>query len=191
MNETIGIVLVLLMAAFVLVAVFYFRRQAKALDYMAEIEEARFMRQTQMWRREDAAQITVEDPLAWLAEEASAALEEPVALLEVRRRLADLPALDIQADGGRRVVFSTLEPDVLRRQVSDGRTRGRGTAARLEKFAKDTPLLGRNPKRVKAAQRSLMDDEWFDVKASKVGKAMEIPWGEPERLWVYLVEKGS
>lgn len=178
----------LMMAVFILVAVYYFRRQAKALEYVAEIEEARFMRQKQLWREEDAQQIRVDAPLEWLSEVASMALEEDVSVLDVGRRLPGIPALETVAANGTKVVFSTLEPRSLRRRAGRSK-RGKGTAARLERFAADSPLLGPNPRRARAGEMSLMRDEWFDVKAGIIGKGFQLLWGEPERLWVYLVEK--
>jgi hypothetical protein len=67
-----------------------------------------------------------------------------------------------------------------------GRKDGRGTA-RLETLEQETPLLGRHPRRVISGERSLVDDEWFDVMAGRVGKELDVNWGEPQRLWVYLV----
>ena len=44
MDTTIGVLLVFLLVVFIVIAVYYFRRQAKALEYVAEIEEARLPR---------------------------------------------------------------------------------------------------------------------------------------------------
>jgi len=190
MDVTIGVSLVLLMAAFVVVAVYYFRRQAAALEYMAQVEETRFMRQQQVWRREDAAQIDIAGPADWLAEVASSALSEPVSLAGIRA-IPELLAVEAIAAGGGRVVFSPLNPRLLRRRV--GRARGGSTDAadRMRRMAGEAPLLGRNPRRARSGERSLMHDEWFDIKAGKAGRALGVAWGEPTRLWVYRVPAGA
>lgn len=189
MDTTIGILLVLLFVVFVVVAVYYFRRQARALEYVAEIEEARFMRQKQLWREEDAQQVRIEEPYSWLSTVASRALEENVVVLSVERALPGVPALETIANDGRKVVFSTLEPRMMRKKARKPKTRSKGTVARLERFAEETPLLGQNPRKAKEGEMSLIEDEWFDVKAGMIGKGFQVYWGEPERLWVYLVEQ--
>lgn len=186
MDVTIGISLVLLMAVFVVISVYYFRKQARALEYMAEIEETRFMRQRQLWRREDAARFDL-TPMKWLEGQVEGALGITLNLLEPNRRVAAPPALEVLADEGRRVVFSPVEPRGMRKAFGGrGRKDGSGTA-RLETLVQETPLLGRNPRRVISGERSLVDDEWFDVMAGRVGKELDVNWGEPQRLWVYLV----
>jgi hypothetical protein len=190
-DTTIGIALVSLMAIFVVVATYYFRRQAKALEYVAETEGIRFMRQKKLWRREDVSQIQVEKPLDWLSQVASSALDEPVTVMSVQRTLPEIPALDTNTTNGRRVVFSPLDPRALRKYIG-GNVRGKKSAiARLERFAGGTPLLGRTPRKVRAGEQSLLDEEWFDVRAGIVGEKLEIAWGESERLWVYLVSQGG
>jgi hypothetical protein len=188
-DTTIGILLVLLFVLFVVIAVYYFRRQARALEYVAEIEEARFMRQKQLWREEDAQQVRIDKPYSWLSTVASRALEKNIMVLSVERALPGIPALETVANDGRKVVFSTLEPRKLRGKVGKPKSHSKGTVARLERFAAETPLLGQNPRKAKAGEMSLIEDEWFDVKAGKIGKGFQVYWGEPERLWVYLVEQ--
>lgn len=186
MDVTIGVSLVLLMAAFVVISVYYFRKQARALEYMAEVEETRFMRQQQIWRREDAAQIDIGAPMAWLADVASAALGDPVSLTNFRA-IPELPAVEAIVAGGGRLVFSPLTPRALRRKVGGARGASKDAAGRMLRMAGDAPLLGRNPRRAQSAERSLMHDEWFDIKAGKAGQALGLDWGEPSRLWVYSV----
>jgi hypothetical protein len=177
------------MMTFVVIAVYYFRRQAKALEYVAEIEEARFMRQQRLWRAEDARQVRLERPLDWLSEIASRALGDSVTIMGIEKALPLIPALDTRASSGGRVVFSTLDPRALRKRVGVKKSRGKSTVARLERFAMETPLLGPSPRKAKDGKQSLMDDEWFDVKAGIIGKGCQLSWGEPERLWIYQVEQ--
>jgi hypothetical protein len=101
------------------------------------------------------------------------------------------PALDAQAAGGGRIVYSPLAPKALKKTMRDGRADSKDPARRLTRMAADTPLLGANPRRVRYGERSLMDDEWFDVKAEKVGRETGVPWREPGRLWVYMIPAGS
>ena len=67
-----------------------------------------------------------------------------------------------------------------------GRKGGSGTT-RLETLEQEPPFIGRYPSRVRYGERALVDDEWFDVMAGRVGKELEVGWGEPQRLWEYLV----
>lgn len=76
---------------------------------MAEIEETRFMRQRQLWRREDAAQFDLA-PLRWLENQVEGALGITLNLLEPNRRVKKPPALEVLADEGRREVFSPVDP---------------------------------------------------------------------------------
>ncbi len=71
-----------------------------------------------------------------------------------------------------------------------GRKGGSGTN-RLEMLKQETPLIGRNPRRVIYGGQSLVDDEWFDVMAGRVGKELEVDRGEPQRLWMYLMPRGK
>jgi len=184
-DATIGFGLVSLMLVFTVTTIFYQRRQAVALEYMADINERVGLAEIKNARREQAAGINVEDPLVWLEEQACAALEDAVELVEITRKIPELHALDVRANIGR-VVFSTIEPGVLKKRV-DGLGRKKDTASRLERFAAETPLLGNNPKRAKTGERSIINDEWFDVKAERVAKSFELHWDQPERIHVYHV----
>jgi hypothetical protein len=184
-DASIGIGLVSLMLVFTVTTIYYQRRQATALEHMAEVNERVGVSQIKSIRREQASGINIGDPIAWLSEQASEALDEPVALVEVKRAVPELSALDVAAETGR-VVFSTIEPGILRKRV-EGTGRKKDTASRLERFAADTPLLGSNPRRAKTGERSIINDEWFDVKAEKAARSFDLQWDQPERIHVYRV----
>ena len=59
------------------------------------------------------------------------------------------------------------------------------TNSKLDKV--EEPLLGVNRKALSVRERSLRDDEWFDLEADKVGKQLGVNWGEVSRLYFYIV----
>ena len=65
---------------------------------------------------------------------------------------------------------------------------GKDPASRLKSMQIETPLLGRNARGMQKGYVSLRDDEYFDIWAGNAGEKLGINWGEPERLWVYLVQ---
>lgn len=188
MDVSIGIALVLLMATFIVIAIFYFRRQAIALEQVAEIEEERFMRQTQMWRKQSASEIAMDKPLKWFEKQAVTALKMDVELIEAGRKNTSPAALEFLANGGQRVVFSPLDPKGMKKAFSGAKPKGKGAASRLQSMEGDVPFLGRNARRVIKGNVSLRDDEMFDIYAGKAGTRLGVEWGNPTKLWVYLVQ---
>ncbi len=188
MDVTIGIALVLLMATFIIIAIFYFRRQAVALEQVAEIEEERYMRQTKLWRKKDASQIKIGEPLSWFQKQVLIALGSDVQLLEAGRKHTSPPVLEFLARSGQRVLFSPLDLRAMKKAFAGKETRGKDAASRLESMQSETPLMGRNMRGIQKGNVSLRDDEYFDIWAGDAGKKLGVNWGEPERLWVYLVQ---
>ncbi len=188
MDLSIGIALVLLMATFIVIAIYYFRRQAIALEQVAEIEEERYMRQTKLWRKQAASQINVGEPLSWFQEQAAIALGSDVQLLEPGRRNAIPPVLEFLASRGQRVLFSPLDLRTMKKAFDGRKPKAKDAASRLASMQGETPLLGRNTRGIQEGTISLRDDEYFDIWAGNAGEKMGIHWGEPERLWVFWVQ---
>jgi hypothetical protein len=188
MDITIGIALVLLMAIFIIIAIYYFRRQAVALEQMAEIEEERYMRQTKLWRKQDASRIKIGEPLSWFQKQVLIALGCDVQLLEAGRKNASPPVLEFLASSGQRVLFSPLDFRTMKKAFTSKKHDGKNPASRLKSMQIETPLLGRNTRGIQKGSISLRDDEYFDIWAGNAGEKLGINWGEPERLWVYLVQ---
>jgi hypothetical protein len=188
MDVSIGIALVLLMVTFIVIAIYYFRRQAVALEQVAEIEEERFMRQTKLWRKQDASQIKIGEPLSWFQKQTVIALGGDVHLLESGRKNSSPPMLEFLANGGQRVLFSPLDLRGMKKAFTGRKTEGKDAASRLKAIQDEIPLLGRNARGVQKGNVSLRDDEYFDIWAGSAGEKMGVNWGEPEKLWVYLVQ---
>jgi hypothetical protein len=188
MDVTIGIALVLLMATFIVIAIYYFRRQAVALEQVAEIEEERYMRQTRHWRKQDASNIQIDDPTKWFQKQAVLALGMDLQLLEAGRKYSNPSAIEFLANAGQRVIFSPLDSRAIKKSFAGNKSRGRGAAAKLQSMEGETPLLGRNPRNIDKGTVSLRDDEYFDLRAGNAGEKLGVQWGEPAKLWVYLVQ---
>ena len=188
MDVSIGIALVLLMATFIVIAIYYFRRQAVALEQVAEIEEERFMRQTKLWRKQDASKTKIGEPLSWFQEQAVIALGSDFQLLESGRKNSSPPVLEFLANGGQRVLFSPLDLRAMKKAFTGRKPKGKDAASRLQTMQDETPLLGRNSRGIQKGSVSLRDDEYFDIWAGNAGEKMGVNWGEPERLWVYRVQ---
>jgi len=190
MDVSIGIALVLLMATFIVIAIYYFRRQAVALEQVAEIEEERYMRQTRHWRKQDASNIQISDPTKWFQKQAVIALGMDIQLLEADRKFSNPSAIEFVANAGQRVIFSPLDPRSIKKFFSGNKTRGKGAAAKLQSMEGETPLLGRNPRSMEKGAVSLRDDEYFDLLSGNAGEKLGVHWGEPAKLWVYLIPQG-
>lgn len=179
---------VLLLAAFVAVSVYYFRRQAQALEEVSRVEFMRFMTQRTIWREELIGAMKDLDPLEWLAEVARGVLGRPVRMLRVSRRLADPPLVELLAEGGRRVLFTPLDPGELKRALGRPDGRGRDARARIHRLAADAPPAGWRLEEAAVGMRSVASDPIFDVKAEKAGEALGVPWGPTPCLWIYVLD---
>jgi len=100
-------------------------------------------------------------------------------------------AAELRTESGRnRLVVSSLpRADLLR---YDRRLRARGgksAAQRVESFAAN-PLLGKSRWGVTLIERSMAApdvSEFFDLEAGYVAERLGLAWGQPTRLWFYLV----
>jgi hypothetical protein len=177
----------ILVLCLVLILTIYNRRQARALEYMARLEEDRAAREIKDRRERKASELHV-DPLRWLEGMVNPLLDSPITLTDKAKRVvAEVGTAELRAADSRRLLVSTQALPALRR--FDRRTRqasGKGAAGRLTQFAA-TPLLG-NRWRVWNASRTMADaGEFFDMEAEACGKGLGLDWGAPTRLWFYVL----
>jgi len=177
----------ILILCLALILTVYNRRQARALEYMARLEEDRAAREIKDRRERKAGDLHIE-PLHWLETMINPLLDSPLALTDTAKRVvADVGTAELRASDGRRLLISTQALPALRR--FDRRTRqtnGKGAAGRLTQFAA-TSLL-RNRWRVWNVSRTMADTgEFFDMEAEACGKGLGLDWGAPTRLWFYVL----
>lgn len=177
----------ILILCLALILTIYNRRQARALEYVARLEEDRAAREIKDRRERKASDLQVE-PLRWLERMVNPLLDSPLALTDTAKKvLAEVETAELRASDGRRLLVSTQALPALRR--FDRRTRrvsGKGAAGRLTQFAA-TSLLG-NRWRVWNASRTMVDTgEFFDMEAEACGKGLGLDWGAPTRLWFYVL----
>ncbi len=159
----------------------YNSRQASALREMEQVLSDWYLMQVAERREKQRQAIRVDDPLAWLSQQAG------VKVVSVERRLDQPPAAAFLTEDAVRLVVSPLPPERLKAALKPLEAKN-GKVANLV-----DPLLGRNVRRVEVIERSILNaGEWFDVEAGQALQGLELPWGEPKRLYFYrvpLVEK--
>ena len=174
--------MVLLLGA---IMILYNSRQARALEAANGVLENWLFLHIKDRRAKRSSEIQISDPLDWIHFQIEEALGSGTNLVEVKRVNTDLPVIDVLTSDGRRVVVSPQEMRQIKRSIH--RLKTSGSSRRLADFA-DVPLLGRNPRRVEAYERNLVNaGEWFDLEAAQVGEALNVGWGQVNRLWFYLI----
>lgn len=167
------------------ISVYYYGRQARALEGMQRVEEDQYFFTVKRHRESKGQENLVPDPRAWISQHLSGLAGETLAIRETNRIVKQPLAVDLQTDNGYRVVISPLAPGDMRRLTKP--RSGNGALVQLHLF-KEAPLLGRAPGKVKAFERSLANaGEYFDLEAAQVGQALGVGWGAVDRLWFYLV----
>jgi hypothetical protein len=176
MTDTISLVTLLAVLMLGLILWLYNSRQADALRAMARTVED--MHLVQLKNRHDARK---KEPLTmtamqWLEKQLGAgSLTEVIGVSRV-----PLWA-NLRAANGTRVVVSPLEPGELRKALKLSEPK----RSRLSKAFE--LLLGDSPRNLNVIERSLRDEEWFDVEADQVGRQLGLDWGEVSRLWFYVI----
>ncbi len=149
-------------------------RQAKALDEMNKTLSDWLLVQLKDRREARLAQIHIDNPMAWIAKQCG------VSVNQIQRVVEQGCAVDLISPEGCRVVISTLGKSDLMRVAG---SMSKGVGAQLVE-----PLLGRNPRKVDPIVRDLSNaGEWFDAEAGQVGQMLQVSWGEPMRLYFYVV----
>jgi hypothetical protein len=88
--------------------------------------------------------------------------------------------VNLRCDDGKRIVISPLAHAELRAAMNTQRTN-----SKLDQITE--PLLGTNRKALVTFERSLRNNEWFDLEAEKIGKDLGVDWGEATRLNFYII----
>ena len=180
MQDTINIAIFLVVILIALVNWLYQRRQAAALQEVNDAAQRWLEFQVKDRRAQHAADVRVLDPLDWLNTQVGAALPG-VTLTEMTRVIAPARTAEFVVSGGRKLLVSTLKPGVLKAQDRSLRASG---GDRLADFAA-RPMF--SSRRVQETVLSLADNEWLDLEAGIAGEQFGVDWGQPDRLYLYLV----
>lgn len=114
--------------------------------------------------------------LEWLASQ----IEAEHKLIEVISKSQKPAWVNIRCSDGSRLVVSPLSPVDLKSALSSKKTK-----SKLEQF--EEPLLGTNKRLLSVKERSLRDNEWFDIEAGEIAKQLEMGWSEASKLYFYTV----
>ncbi|GEM_PF-1388625 len=88
--------------------------------------------------------------------------------------------VNVRCLNGARLVVSPLAPTELKAAINAKRSN-----SKLEQTVE--PLLGTNKRNLIVKERSLRDNEWFDLEADAIGKALNLTWGEVSKLYFYTI----
>lgn len=162
--------------AFGIIIYVYQRRQASALNSMARALEDTHMIAVKNRRDQHKQTPFNMSPEEWVAKQ----IQTNAKIVE-RISLSQKPMwVNLRCDDGKRVVVSPLAKGELKAALNAQRTN-----SKLDQITE--PLLGMNRKSVITIERSLRDDEWFDMEAEKIGNDLGVNWGETTRLNFYIV----
>jgi hypothetical protein len=177
----------ILILCLVLILTVYNRRQARALEYVARLEEDRTAREIKDRRERKVSELHI-DPLRWLEAMVNPLLDAPLTLTDMAKRiLAEVETVELRASDGRRLLVSIHPLPALRRydrctrQVST-----KGASGRLAQFAV-TSLLGRRWQVWNTSRTMAEAGEFFDLEAEACGQSLGLNWGAPTRLWFYVL----
>lgn len=176
MADTMSFVTLAGVFAFALILWYYNQRQASALKAMARALEETYMIAVKNRRdahKQQEFKLTANE---WIAKQLDGDIK-PATPIKVSTK--PLWA-NMRCETGERVVVSPLSPTELKAALKE-----QSTNSKLDKV--EEPLLGVNRKALSVRERSLRDDEWFDLEADKVGKQLGVNWGEVSRLYFYIV----
>lgn len=151
-------------------------KQARSLKGMARSTENMYMVLLKTRRDAKKKEPMTLAPYQWLEKQIGAG----VSLVETISTSNNPAWLNLRAANGIRVVVSPLDPDEMREYQKQNEKRSRISSAY-------EMLLGDSPRDLVIGERSIQNDEWFDVEADQVGKALNVDWGEVSRLWFYII----
>jgi hypothetical protein len=174
--ETSVFLLILLLT---LILSYYNHRQARAIEAVRDMAEDMVAMQIKDRRakyQQDAQDIQAE---AWVKEQVALVTDRPVEIATYQL-VEEVQAIDVTLKDGGRVVITPLGEAELKRH--DRRQKGGG---RLAMFAANSirPVL---PRRYTQVSRTLLDDEFLDIKAEAVANKLALDWRSPARLWFYV-----
>ncbi len=177
MADMISLVTLLAVLMLGLILWYYNSKQADALQGMAKTTEEMYMTQLKLRRDERKKQPFTMDAARWLEQQAGAGLT----LVDMISQSMNPKWINLRAAGGIRLVVSPLDEGDLRKAIKETEKRSKVNSA-------FEPLLGDSKKNLSVTQRSLQDEEWFDLDANAVGKQLGVEWGEVSRLWFYTIQ---
>jgi hypothetical protein len=176
MADTMSFVTLAGVIAFALILWYYNQRQASALKAMARALEETYMIAVKNRRdahKQQEFKLTAND---WISKQLDGDIK-PTSPIKISNK----PVwVNLRCENGERVVISPLSPIELRAAL-----KAQTTNSKLDKV--EEPLLGVSRAALSVRERSLRDDEWFDLEADKVGKQLGVNWGEVSRLYFYIV----
>lgn len=155
-------------------------KQARSLKGMARSTENMYMVLLKARRDAKKKEPMTLAPYQWLEKQ----IGNGITLVETISTSANPVWLNLRAANGIRVVVSPLDPDEMRDMLKQNEKRSRISSAYES-------LLGDSPRNVIIGERSIQNDEWFDLEADQVGKALNADWGEVSRLWFYVINRGA
>jgi hypothetical protein len=171
--ETIGFALVCI------ILIYYFGKQADALQGMHEAVHDMHITWMKDRRKELKREVNVPDATQWVRQKVG--VDAP---LGVNRLFSEPPLVDFNVDDGVRLVVSPLNARQIRSAL---RIQNRNNSGRMKQFL--NPIMGRFPWSATTIERNLTNSgEWFDVEAGQVGRKLGIDWGELDRLFFHLVK---
>ena len=185
----LGIVIVLEIALFGLLAVYYLYRQAAALRRSADLEEQRNIFLIQSRRNQEKKKIEISDPLLWLSRIISPKLDYPISLVSNTFQVSDLKIAACMSEKGKSVLVTPHRPNDLKRafkRVSQNR-RIMDTG---ELDAAQSIMKGAKVHHSSLTERDT--GNYFDLEIEKAGEQLGLDWEGENELWFYVgVSKNS
>jgi hypothetical protein len=175
-DYSIGFVTLVAILAIGLLMYVYLRRQAVALNNMARALEDTHMIAVKNRRDEHKQNPFNMSANEWIAKQ----VDTDAKIVETIGVSQKPMWVNLRCDDGKRIVISPLATAELKTAINAQRTN-----SKLDQITE--PLLGTNHKTLVALERSLRDNEWFDLEAEKIGKDLGVDWGETTRLNFYIV----
>ena len=149
-------------------------RMASSLNRLNKTMTDWLLMQIKDRRAVRVAEIHIENPLNWVASQCG------VSVSQQQRVVEPACAVDLLSPNGCRVVVSSLDREDLLKAIAP---MSKGVGGQLVE-----PLLGRSPKKVEPIVRDLTNaGEFFDVEAGQAGQMFQVNWGQPARLYFYVV----
>lgn len=149
-------------------------RMAGSLNRLNKTMSDWLLMQVKDRRAAKVAEIRIDNPLNWVTAQCG------ITVSQQQRVIDSACAVDLLSPNGCRVVVSSLDQDDLLRVIAP---MSKGVGGQLVE-----PLLGRSPKKVEPIVRDLTNaGEFFDVEAGQVGQMFMVNWGQPTRLYFYVV----
>lgn len=180
----VGVSIVILLFGIFLVAIFYFRRQAVALEETRDIELKRYMLAVKRQRAQEKTKKLTGGAHGWLADQIQEEFGLSLSLDEDKTiTLESLPVLVAYSADGDPIVISPMQHRRLRKKLKDLTKK----SSRLNEMPDEHTALALLKKVKRVAERSLANaGEYFDIQAKQAGDELKTGWGQPDILYVML-----